>query len=615
MFLPKKILLVIFSLLILVQYFSVDATPAFANPKPIEPAKENVQQNQKESSTPKQDSVNLNGGEVELIPLPNGNYQITPGDPTSSSAQVTQAINCGPFSFACNAVSSVFDLVAECKANPICYIGAGFDLAPRWASKQVTGCSDPDTNPEGCSEKLVAMYNSVQNGGSIYDGEESPGMLFIAADITDKASQYPVPIDSGQYFASINPLQTAQASGVDELANSGGILKLWTRVRDASYAFMVVIMIIIGFMIMFRTRLDPRTTVSITNSLPRVVVVLLLITFSFALAGLMIDLARLATQLIYLIIPGSTQNFITQLILVLVLSWVVHFFGPVGSFISIALIILVVILALGILLVLGIVLWKMIMRYTMFIILTIFAPAFLLPAALPGREGMALEWVKRQLANIIALPAMLLMIRLAFYIGTGTVASVLPDIAGLTGGGEAVTFPIPFLDPAGSSGNVGPLGLWALIGPLIAFGILFTATKMPEIVDQALGIKEVAPRAGIGPGALIAGPAGAFMAAGNVSRGVGGLRQAGQAYAGTPGVRGALARQATRFFGTTEDKLRAGIIQPDSPQGLRHAEKVREETQREREFERVHATPVRKPTVRGAPEDEEGTGAIKPKVG
>jgi hypothetical protein len=67
-------------------------------------------------------------------------------------------------------------------------------------------------------------------------------------------------------------------------------MSIWKVFRDISYMLLVLVLIAIGFMIMFRTKINPQTVISVENSLPKIVVALLLITFSFPIAGFLIDL-------------------------------------------------------------------------------------------------------------------------------------------------------------------------------------------------------------------------------------------------------------------------------------------------------------------------------------
>lgn len=72
---------------------------------------------------------------------------------------------------------------------------------------------------------------------------------------------------------------------------------IWKIFRDVAFVLLVLIMVTIGFMIMFRLKINPQTVISLENSLPRIVVSLLIITFSFAIAGFLIDLMYLSIGL------------------------------------------------------------------------------------------------------------------------------------------------------------------------------------------------------------------------------------------------------------------------------------------------------------------------------
>ncbi len=80
---------------------------------------------------------------------------------------------------------------------------------------------------------------------------------------------------------------------------------LWKIFRDLSYMLLVIVLIAIGFMIMFRAKINPQTVISVENALPKIVIALILITFSFAIAGFLIDLTYV---LIALIISALSNN-------------------------------------------------------------------------------------------------------------------------------------------------------------------------------------------------------------------------------------------------------------------------------------------------------------------
>ena len=83
---------------------------------------------------------------------------------------------------------------------------------------------------------------------------------------------------------------------------------LWKIFRDLSYMLLVIVLIAIGFMIMFRAKINPQTVISVENALPKIVISLILITFSFAIAGFLIDLMYIIIGLIVsVLIKDPTQ--------------------------------------------------------------------------------------------------------------------------------------------------------------------------------------------------------------------------------------------------------------------------------------------------------------------
>jgi len=87
----------------------------------------------------------------------------------------------------------------------------------------------------------------------------------------------------GIYAADSHP------SGYEELTKSG-IVPLWTQVLNLSYIFFVLVMLVAGFMIMFRHKIGGQAMVTLGTVLPKVIIALILATFSFAIAGFIIDI-------------------------------------------------------------------------------------------------------------------------------------------------------------------------------------------------------------------------------------------------------------------------------------------------------------------------------------
>ncbi|OGK64772.1 hypothetical protein A2313_04285 [Candidatus Roizmanbacteria bacterium RIFOXYB2_FULL_41_10] len=67
------------------------------------------------------------------------------------------------------------------------------------------------------------------------------------------------------------------------------ILPIWQAFRDIAFVLLAIIMLMIGLMIMFRAKVNPQTVANVENTIPRVVVSIILIWLSFPIASLIID--------------------------------------------------------------------------------------------------------------------------------------------------------------------------------------------------------------------------------------------------------------------------------------------------------------------------------------
>ena len=78
-----------------------------------------------------------------------------------------------------------------------------------------------------------------------------------------------------------------------------GIDKIWQKTRNIAYMAYVVVVIVIGFMIMFRNKIGGQTMVTVGNSIPQLVLGLFLVTFSFAIVGLFLDFGRVGIGVVH----------------------------------------------------------------------------------------------------------------------------------------------------------------------------------------------------------------------------------------------------------------------------------------------------------------------------
>lgn len=72
--------------------------------------------------------------------------------------------------------------------------------------------------------------------------------------------------------------------------NLSPILNIWKMTRNLAYFFFTLAIIATAFMVMFRVKISPQAVISVQSALPKIAITLLLVTFSYAIAGLMIDL-------------------------------------------------------------------------------------------------------------------------------------------------------------------------------------------------------------------------------------------------------------------------------------------------------------------------------------
>jgi hypothetical protein len=72
------------------------------------------------------------------------------------------------------------------------------------------------------------------------------------------------------------------------------LLPIWKTFRNIAYILLTLVMLLIGVMIMFRQKINANAVASIENTIPNVVVTLIIITFSYPIATLILDLMYVA---------------------------------------------------------------------------------------------------------------------------------------------------------------------------------------------------------------------------------------------------------------------------------------------------------------------------------
>lgn len=121
----------------------------------------------------------------------------------------------------------------------------------------------------------------------------------------------------GQINGYISSLQTPPASGIEYLAQVKNnflgkpayaqgvgfqglqfLLPIWRGFRNVVYILTSLFFIFIGIMIMLRVKVSPQAVITVQSAIPRIIASLILVTFSYAIAGLIIDFCNLIQAMV-----------------------------------------------------------------------------------------------------------------------------------------------------------------------------------------------------------------------------------------------------------------------------------------------------------------------------
>ncbi len=318
------------------------------------------------------------------------------------------------------------------------------------------------------------------------------------------------------------------------------ILPLWRAFRNVAYLLFAFGFVLYGIMIMFRVRIDSKTAATIQLAIPRLISTLLIITFSYAIVGLLVDISTIAVAMSINILKAGGILTNNKNILVDMASG--SFMGLIGSFIvngfsavvvspliffnlliggGIGAIVGGVVGAISLTGILGFIGWiaviivliaiiisflklgaKLFQAYFGVIINLIFAPVILLGGLFPGSTSTA-DWLKSIYGNLAVFPVASFFLVLSYALMAQPFLSLLAllNIPGVTGESllgvqsfstlESIWTP-PMTVAGGLTGAGAAGGSWigSSVGSLmlatIGFGLLMMSSKYVEMVEKAL---------------------------------------------------------------------------------------------------------------------------------
>jgi len=381
--------------------------------------------------------------------------------------------------------------------------------------------------------------------GSMYKNQPSSSIDYFA--------------DIGSRMGVVEPAYAQQGTGWRALSP---VLEMWKAFRNVAYLGFVLLFIVLSFMIMFRAKLDPQTVVTFQSALPKLIITLLAITFSYAIAGLMIDLMYILIHVFVSVF--SLNNIISNPKVALGRIFEKNIFQnvyggglftvPAGEMVDNVIknsfdkqwigkvagwlggnVLFTAIMAIVLLFTTFKIFISLLICYVSFIVQVVFSPIMLLFNVLPGSKSFG-AWIKGMLANILPFVAVAIMFLLAAVFigaknpcpggltqpdqakGTGNLWCVNPDL-GFRKDAQDPNQPVwvpPFLTLAGETGAGSTHPILGLIG----IGIILMTPKVSAMIKKQLQVEP----SGIG-GAVMAPIVSGFGTAATALQQIHGYRQ------------------------------------------------------------------------------------------
>lgn len=387
-------------------------------------------------------------------------------------------------------------------------------------------------SPNMSQEKYIIGCDPSEDGTQAVTGMIPTLGEYIAIALTSP------PISSREYIADLGSsiglptIQTANAQGVgyDFLKP---VLELWKAFRNLAYTLYIIVFIVIGVMIMLRTKINAQTIITIQSAIPNLIITLILITFSYAIAGFFIDLMYffiyfvvfLASNAGLITSPNTTVKTLTdgnifQTMMLgkgnivsvgsdAVKSTVTNILGDNLAGISVGFLskpIAWIVLAVAVAAALFKTLLELMKSYINIILLTITAPLVILANAIPGSKSFS-SWIRRLAANAAPFPVVAAMLLFgAILIGPATPSVIdgnknplnVTKNSGI-GLSDSPDFKLPpFLNFVGVENEAGsPISPSEAFLAFIGIGIILMIPKSAEMARDALKVEKVKYVSGI----------------------------------------------------------------------------------------------------------------------
>lgn len=225
----------------------------------------------------------------------NCDVTILPDDPQYAELCTTTA---GGGGITADAIRNAIDSPTPNLANTTAYVFYTISIL-------LTGTFDPTYDPSSGQTSSDITYRTPETL-DVALGRDGVigGVAFLTAEMYRKQ-----PASAGIYFADL--FQNSRLTGTPAYAQGIGfgalnpILGTWKAFRDVAYYLLTVMFLVTGFLILIRHKISGNVAVTVQNALPKLVITLILITFSYAIAGLIVDLMFLVIYFVINIFSGQ----------------------------------------------------------------------------------------------------------------------------------------------------------------------------------------------------------------------------------------------------------------------------------------------------------------------
>lgn len=374
------------------------------------------------------------------------------------------------------------------------------------ASFVTTGGSSTDS-----MQKAGECITAAQATGSFDDctlgqGAYAPNnsLMGAATSLAKITTPDAIPLNLALYFREqvknvpvVGAKVYAQGEGrYNNLFGANFAFLLWKAFRNMAYGLMSVFLIIIGIFIMVRKKSDPKTVLTLQAALPKIVISLVLITFSFAIGATMTNfmfpLRKISDNVFTSVTrdvfdeqfgaganTGGTLSMVGGIVAALGVGAIIATLagpGGIAGVIAVGVIgaVLASLIALVLLIVTIMVYIKTLIIYVKMLGDTIMSPLVFAWGAIPGNDAAIINWFKKMAAKLISVTAMYFLLKLSFFLPQYMLMSGLfgDNITAFSGGVVAEIFK-------------GPLQalLLLMITPFASIMLCVQALSVPKKVD------------------------------------------------------------------------------------------------------------------------------------